>query len=164
VTTIAGWLLWRQIRANMLTNRRSRMLLRNAQDGIHVLDRQGKLLQGSDSFFRMIGSTPQAALGKTLCYWDNDYNKAELQELINRGISTPGGIRFETCYLNAQGECYPVEVSSSWCILMMMRYSSARHVILPNVKKQKKTCVLQRPHLTLKSGCDYRSSFGYFTH
>ena len=112
VTTIAGWLLWQQIRANMLTNRRSRMLLRNAQDGIHVLDREGKLLQGSDSFFRMIGSTPQAALGKTLCYWDNGYNKAELQELINRGISTPGGIRFETCYLNAQGECYPVEVSS----------------------------------------------------
>ena len=112
VTTIAGWLLWQQIRANMLTNRRSRMLLRNAQDGIHVLDRQGKLLQGSDSFFRMIGSTPQAALGKTLCYWDNGYNKAELQELINRGISTPGGIRFETCYRNAQGECYPVEVSS----------------------------------------------------
>lgn len=90
VTTIAGWLLWQQIRANMFTNRRSRMLLRNAQDGIHVLDREGKLLQGSDSFFRMIGSTPQAALGKTLCYWDNGYNKAELQELINRGISTPG--------------------------------------------------------------------------
>ena len=112
VTTIAGWLLWQQIRANMFTNRRSRMLLRNAQDGIHVLDREGKLLQGSDSFFRMIGSTPQAALGKTLCYWDNGYNKAELQELINRGISTPGGICFETCYRNAQGECYPVEVSS----------------------------------------------------
>ena len=112
VTTIAGWLLSQQIRANMLTNRRSRMLLRNAQDGIHVVDREGKLLQGSDSFFRMIGSTPQAALGKTLCYWDNGYNKAELQELINRGISTPGGIRFETCYRNAQGECYPVEVSS----------------------------------------------------
>ena len=112
VTTIAGWLLWQQIRANMFTNRCSRMLLRNAQDGIHVLDREGKLLQGSDSFFRMIGSTPQAALGKTLCYWDNGYNKAELQELINRGISTPGGICFETCYRNAQGECYPVEVSS----------------------------------------------------
>lgn len=114
VTTFVGWLLWQQIRANMLANHRSRMLLRNAQDGIHVLDRQGKLLQGSDSFFRMIGSTPQAALGKTLCYWDNGYNKAELQELINRrGISTPGGIRFETCYLNAQGECYPVEVCSA---------------------------------------------------
>lgn len=112
VTTFVGWLLWHQIRANMLANHRSRMLLRNAQDGIHVLDRQGKLLQGSDSFFRMIGSTPQAALGKTLSYWDNNYNKAELQELINRGISTPGGIRFETCYLKAQGECYPVEVSS----------------------------------------------------
>ena len=112
VTTIAGWLLWQQIRANMLTNRRSRMLLRNAQDGIHVLDREGKLLQGSDSFFRMISSTPQAALGKTLCYWDNGYNKAELKELINTGISTPEGICFETCYQNAQGECYPVEVSS----------------------------------------------------
>ena len=109
---IAGWLLWQQIRANLLANRRSRMLLRNAQDGIHVIDRQGQLLEGSDSFFRMIGSTPQAAVGKTLCYWDNYYNKAELQELINRGISTPRGIRFETCYQNAQGECYPVEVSS----------------------------------------------------
>lgn len=60
----------------------------------------------------MIGSTPQAALGKILCYWDNGYNKTELQDLINRGISTPGGIRFETCYQNAQGEHYPVEVSS----------------------------------------------------
>lgn len=39
ITTIAGWLLWHQIQTNMLTNRRSRMLLRNAQDGIHIVDR-----------------------------------------------------------------------------------------------------------------------------
>ena len=112
VTTIAAWLLWQQIRANLLVNRRSRMLLRNAQDGIHVIDRQGRLLEGSDSFFRMIGSTPQAAVGKTLCYWDSGYDQTELQDLISRGISTPGGIRFETFYQNAQGERYPVEISS----------------------------------------------------
>src|SRR5690606_29075914 len=43
VTSIAGWLLWHQIRANMLANRRSLILFRNAQDGIHVIDREGKL-------------------------------------------------------------------------------------------------------------------------
>lgn len=112
VTSIATWLLGHQIQTNILANRRSRMLLRHAQDGIHVIDREGSLLEGSDSFFRMIGSTPQAALGKTLGYWDNGYNQAELQDLINRGISTPEGIRFETYYQNAQGERYPVEVSS----------------------------------------------------
>lgn len=112
VTSAAAWLLWRQIRANMLANRRGQMLLRNAQDGIHIIDREGRLLEGSDSFFRMINSTPQAALGKPMCYWDNRYNQAELQELIKTGISTPEGIRFETYYQNIQGELYPVEVSS----------------------------------------------------
>ncbi|WP_425919480.1 bifunctional diguanylate cyclase/phosphodiesterase [Acinetobacter sp. TSRC1-2] len=112
VTTIATWLLWRQIQANMLANRRSWMLLRNAKDGIHVLDIQGRLLEGSDSFFRMIGSLPQQALGQTPHYWDDGYNKAEIQDLIKSGIRSPEGIRFETFYHNAQDERYPVEVTA----------------------------------------------------
>lgn len=112
VTTTAAWLLWHQIRANLLANRRSRMLLRNAQDGIYILDKQGKLLEGSDSFFRMIGSLPQEALGKTPSYWDDCYDKTEIQYLIKSGVQTPEGIRFETFYHNAQAERYPVEISS----------------------------------------------------
>lgn len=112
VTTSAAWLLWHQFRANMLANRRSQMLLRNAQDGIHVLDMQGQLIDGSDSFFRMIGCLPQEVIGKTPSYWDDCYNKFEIQNLIKSGINTPEGIRFETVYQNAQGERYPVDVSS----------------------------------------------------
>ncbi len=112
VTVIAAWLLWRQIQTSILANHRSQMLLRNAKDGIHVLDRQGRLLEGSDSFFRMIGCLPQQVIGKTPCYWDDHYNKDEIQELIKDSIRTPEGIRFETVYHNAQGEHFPVEVSS----------------------------------------------------
>lgn len=112
VSLVTGWLLWHQIKANMLTNRRSNVLLHNAQDGIHILDRDGKLIEASDSFFQMIASTAQQALGKKFTYWDNGYNKKELQELHEKGVSTPTGIRFETCYMNAEGQCYPVEVSS----------------------------------------------------
>ena len=112
VTTFVGWLLWHQIRANMLANRRSRMLLRNAKDGIHILDTQGRLIEASDSFFRMIGCLPQKALGQIPNYWDDGYNNAEIQDLIKTGIHNPEGIRFETFYHNAQGERYPVEVSS----------------------------------------------------
>ncbi|MHA3056065.1 bifunctional diguanylate cyclase/phosphodiesterase [Acinetobacter sp. ANC 4633] len=112
VTTIAAWLLWRQIQASFFANRRCQMLLHNAHDGIHVLDGQGRLLEASESFFRMISHTPEEAIGQTPCYWDACYNKAEIQDLIKNGIRTPEGIRFETFYYNAQGEPYPVEVSS----------------------------------------------------
>ncbi|WP_419224694.1 EAL domain-containing protein [Acinetobacter sp. A2] len=112
VTAITTYLVWYQIRANILSNRRSQMLLQNAKDGIHILDRQGRLIEGSDSFFRMIGSTPRLVVGQTLSYWDNGYNETDLQDLINTGVLNPEGIRFETYYQNAQGECYPVEVSS----------------------------------------------------
>lgn len=112
VTSVAAWQLWRQIQASVLANRRSQMLLRNAKDGIHVLDMQGKLLEASDSFFQMIGHPPEDVIGKTPCYWDVCYNKQEIQDLIKENIHKPEGIRFETLYQNAQGERYPVEVSS----------------------------------------------------
>lgn len=111
VTTIAARLLWRQIQASFFANRRSQMLLRNAHDGIHVLDTQGRLIEGSESFFRMIGHTPEEVIGQTPSYWDARYNQAEIQDLIKNDIRTPEGIRFETFYYNAQGEAYPVEVS-----------------------------------------------------
>ncbi|PVZ80391.1 bifunctional diguanylate cyclase/phosphodiesterase [Serratia sp. S1B] len=111
VTTIAAVLLWRQIQASFFANRRSQILLRNAHDGIHVLDTQGRLIEASESFFRMIGHTPEEVIGQTPCYWDACYNTAEIQDLIKNGIHTPEGVRFETFYDNAQGEAYPVEVS-----------------------------------------------------
>lgn len=111
-TIILSWVLWNQIKANFLANYRSRMLLRNAKDGIHVMNLDGVLLEGSDSFFKMIDKTREQAIGKTPSFWDKGFNLVEIKTLFTKGLRRPGGLSFETYYSNSKQGSYPVEISS----------------------------------------------------
>jgi len=50
--------------------RREQALLRVAGDGIHIVDRSGHLIQMSDSFARMLKSTPDRLMGRHVSDWD----------------------------------------------------------------------------------------------
>lgn len=68
------FLAWRRDRASQLAliheGDRYRALLRTASDGIHVIDRQGRLLEWSDSFAGMLGRKPGEVQGLSVFDWD----------------------------------------------------------------------------------------------
>ncbi|MBV8503675.1 MAG: diguanylate cyclase [Paucibacter sp.] len=60
----------RSLRELSALSRRVQTLLRVAGDGIHIIDRQGRLVGMSDSFAQMLGSTRERLLGRHVSSWD----------------------------------------------------------------------------------------------
>lgn len=58
--------------------RREQALLRVAGDGIHVVDRSGRLIQMSESFARMLKSTPDLLLGRHVSDWDVNQSRERI--------------------------------------------------------------------------------------
>src|SRR5690606_21421789 len=82
VTTLGSGLMWRHIRASHRANRRSRLLLQHASDGIHILDSKGRLLDASDSFYRMLGYPAGGHARPSLDQWDVTHPGEEFRALV----------------------------------------------------------------------------------
>lgn len=111
VTSLGARLLWVQLRASYRANRRSRMLLQHASDGVHILDEQGRLLEASDSFYQMLGYPLPAPAQPPLENWNPqhalDLSRVRAESLRHKYVST-----FETRFLHRDGHEFPVEVTS----------------------------------------------------
>lgn len=59
-------------------NQRTQTLLRVAGDGIHIVDRQGRLVEMSDSFAEMLRSTRTQLMGKHVSTWDANQNESHV--------------------------------------------------------------------------------------
>ncbi|PRB78997.1 EAL domain-containing protein [Pseudomonas sp. MYb185] len=112
VTCIGACLLWRQIRASNRANRRSRMLLQHASDGIHILDSKGRLLEASDSFYKMLGYPVGDPADHSPYNWDALHTPQELSQLIASQLQYNRLITFETLFRHRDGHSFPVEVTS----------------------------------------------------
>ena len=64
--------------------RREQALLRVAGDGIHIVDRSGRLIQMSDSFARMLKSTPDRLLGRHVSDWDANQSRERIDAWLAR--------------------------------------------------------------------------------
>ncbi len=58
---------------------RNRVFLRNASDGVHILDVDGNVLEVSDSFCRMLGYSREELLGANVSLWDARWSTEELK-------------------------------------------------------------------------------------
>src|SRR5690554_3115058 len=112
VTTLGAQLLWRQVRTSYRANRRSRMLLQHASDGIHILDEEGRLLEASDSFFQMLGYPPLGNTLRKVQEWDALHTAEELRTLIAGALRYNRTNTFETRFRHRGGHDFPVEVTS----------------------------------------------------
>lgn len=112
VTTLGSWLMWRQIRISHRANRRSYLLLQHASDGIHILDRDGRLLNASDSFYRMLGYPEGGHARPFLERWDVRHSEAEFRALVASCMTRPDGTTYESLFRNRDGREFPVEVSA----------------------------------------------------
>ena len=105
----ASALLWRNWRRESAAARRHRTLLRTASDGIHVLDREGRVVEASESFARMLGCRHEALLGRPVASWDAQLSAAEIEAWL-RDFPAGESRRFETRHRRADGSLIDVEV------------------------------------------------------
>src|SRR5690606_11770115 len=93
-------------------NRRSRMLLQHASDGIHILDEEGRLLEASNSFFQMLGYPPLGNTLRKVEQWDALHTAEEVRTLITGAVRYNRTNTFETRVRQRGGHDFPVELTS----------------------------------------------------
>jgi PAS domain S-box-containing protein len=86
-------------------------LLRNASDGIHILDRDGNVIEASDSFCAMLGYAREEVIGMNVAQWDAGFNPDELRQVVARQFEQPVRAQFETHHRRKDGSVFAVEVS-----------------------------------------------------
>jgi len=74
----------RAMRALAEQSERVRALLRIAADGIHIVDRRGRLVEMSDSFAEMLASTREKLLGRHVSDWDVNQDEAAITAWLDK--------------------------------------------------------------------------------
>lgn len=87
--------------------------LRNASDGIHILNSDARLIEASESFFQMLGYTREELIGKRVYDWDANFGEVELAEMFWGLFNKPEPSRFETRHRCKDGTILDVEVTSN---------------------------------------------------
>lgn len=97
------------VRALEAQSRRTQILLRLAGDGIHIIDRQGHLVEMSDSFAQMHRSSREAQQGRHVSSWDANQSAAAIQAWLAR---TRDGDRqrLEVQHRRADGQVIDVDL------------------------------------------------------
>ena len=90
---------------------KNQALLRNASDGIHILDADGRIIEASDSFCAMLGYRRDEMIGMQVSQWDAKFVGAELSQAVTRQFEKPGRSQFETRHKRKDGTVFDVEVS-----------------------------------------------------
>ena len=94
-------------------NEKNRALLRNASDGIHILDMAGYLIEASDAFCAMLGYTREEMIGLHVSRWDAHFSEAGLAQHVQHQFQNPGRCQFESSHRRKDGSILDVEVSSA---------------------------------------------------
>ncbi|MGE3191753.1 MAG: PAS domain S-box protein, partial [Vicinamibacterales bacterium] len=89
---------------------RYRTLMQAALDGIHILDRDGNLLEANDRFYALLGYDPDDAPRLNVADWDAQWGRDQLLDEIGQDLRTARV--FETMHRRADGTTVPVEVSA----------------------------------------------------
>ena len=121
-------------------------LLRNASDGIHILDYDGNILEASDSFCNMLGYTRAEIIGMNVSQWDAGFLTPEEQlDVVRRQFDTPLRSQFETRHRRKDGSIFDVEVSGHTVELNNNRvlFNSSRDI---SERKKTEKILQEREH------------------
>jgi PAS domain S-box-containing protein len=80
-----------------------------SSDGIHIMDRDGNLIEANDRFAEMLGYTPAEIVGLTVFDWDGQFSPEALHKIL-QDKSLDGGT-FETIHRRKDGSIFPLEIS-----------------------------------------------------
>ncbi|HUW98070.1 MAG TPA: EAL domain-containing protein [Acidiferrobacter sp.] len=107
----SSWQDITQHKALQDSSAKNEALLKNASDGIHVLDENGFLLEASNQFCAMLGYSRDEMLGMHVSQWDGIKSETEQHEFVTPKFSTQGLKRFETSHRRKDGSVLTVEIS-----------------------------------------------------
>ncbi len=109
---------------------RNQAFLRNASDGVHILDAGGNVVEASDSFCRMLGYTREELIGANFMLWDAQMSAPELKQALAKQLTTDQRLVFETRHRRRDASVFDVEISSRRLELngQPLLFNSARDV------------------------------------
>ena len=87
-------------------------LLRNASDGLHILDTEGNIIEASDSFCTMLGYTRDETIGMNVSKWESKFIGTELTKFVHNLFKQNDRNQFETIHRRKEGSTIEVEVST----------------------------------------------------
>lgn len=135
-------------------NEKNRALLRNASDGIHILDIAGNLIEASDAFCTMLGYRLDEMLGMNVSRWDAHFSESDLAQSVHHLIGKRGRSQFETSHRRKDGSIFDVEVSSASLELggKHVVFNSSRDI---TERKQAEKKLQQKQQQLIKSETQY---------
>lgn len=89
---------------------RNQVFLRNASDGVHILDADGNVLELSDSFCEMLGYSREELIGANVSLWDAQWSPQELKQGIAGFIAKGLRSTFQTRHRRRDGSVLDVEI------------------------------------------------------
>ena len=92
-------------------NQKKRALLQNASDGLHILNRDGILIEASDSFCFMLGYQRHELIGSHVNVWDAQLAREELDRVIQQQFDSQTLSRFVTRHRRKDGSVIDVEIN-----------------------------------------------------
>jgi len=117
VELLVGWRRRAEAYARRMTKRlrkeseTNKAFLRNASDGIHILDAHANIVEASDSFCEMLGYGRDEVIGMNLRQWDAGGAEPELTNKFSDQFARKGRSQFETRHRRKDGSIIDVEVS-----------------------------------------------------
>jgi diguanylate cyclase (GGDEF)-like protein/PAS domain S-box-containing protein len=94
-----------------IENEKNLALLRNASDGIHILDIDGNIIDASDSFCHMLGYRYDEMIGMNATQWDALIPIADIPNMIRQQYESHTRSQFETLHRRKDGTTFDAEVS-----------------------------------------------------
>jgi len=110
LTLLSAWLLWRSYLQTERARERGRLLLQNASDGLHILDKDGAVIDASESFCRMLGRDRDEVIGMNIADIDVALSPRAIAEAIARLFEKGEPEAFETVHRRKDGADVIVEV------------------------------------------------------
>jgi diguanylate cyclase (GGDEF)-like protein/PAS domain S-box-containing protein len=92
-------------------NEKNLALLRNASDGIHILDIAGNLIEASNAFCDMLGYRRDEMIGMNVARWDAHFLESDLAQIVAQQIDNQKRCQFETIHRRKDGSLLHVEIS-----------------------------------------------------
>jgi|GEM_PF-505924 diguanylate cyclase (GGDEF)-like protein/PAS domain S-box-containing protein len=126
----------------MEVSEKNEALLKNASDGIHILDENGVLLEASYQFCDMLGYAGDEMIGMHVAQWYAEKNAEELLENIAQQFAMQEPLRFEARFQRKDGTIIdveinglPVQIQGQWVLFDSARAITERKVLEASLQR-----------------------------
>lgn len=122
----------------------SKALLRTAGDGIHIVDHNGRLVEMSDSFAEMLGTSREDLLGRHVSTWDVNQDEAKIARWLAK-IQDGDKQRVDVQHRRADGSILDIDLQMRITEIggQLLVFGSARDVTAVKQLVREQTAMLE---------------------